>query len=95
MLDQVLGQNELTLDFIPPTIRKVLGPIRTPLLHLSKLHRLFTLYGGMTQRTDAQAFAAEALDILDVRVKLKGEGFEHIPAAEPLVVVSNHPFGVL
>ncbi len=95
MLDQVLQTNELTLDFIPPGLKRVLTPIKTPLLHISKLHRLFTMYGGMTQRSNPLDFAREALDILDVRVKLKGEGFDSIPRSGPLVVVSNHPFGAL
>ena len=85
----------LALDFIPPGVRRVLAPIKTPLLHISRLHRLFTLYSGMTQRANPLDFAREALEILDVQVKLKGQGFENIPRSGPLVVVSNHPFGAL
>lgn len=98
MLDQVLQQSalgELSLDFIPPGLKRVLTPIKTPLMHISKLHRLFGMYSAMTQRSNALDFAREALDILDVRVKMKGEGFDSIPQTGPLVVVSNHPFGAL
>ena len=95
MLDQVFQENTLNLDFIPPATKRLLAPVKTPLLHISKLHRLFTLYSGMKQRTCPLAFAREALDILDVSIKLKGEGFDSIPKTGPLVVVSNHPFGAL
>ncbi|UZP66325.1 lysophospholipid acyltransferase family protein [Desulfovibrio mangrovi] len=95
MLDQVLQQNELSLDFIPPAAKRLLAPATKPLLRLSKLHRLFTLYGNMTQRACPLGFALEALDILNVSIRIKGEGFDSIPGTGPLVVVSNHPFGAL
>jgi putative hemolysin len=41
------------------------------------------------------AFWNEAVRILKIRVELEPERLDHIPRHGPLVVVANHPFGIL
>ncbi len=95
MLDQVLRQADVPLDFLSPGVRRLLAPVKTPLLYISRLNKIFSLYGSMTERESPLAFAREALGLLEVQVRFKGNGLEGVPADGPLVVVSNHPFGAL
>ena len=48
-----------------------------------------------TQVASGAAFAARALEVLDIDVLLSGGCMDDIPSAGPLVVVANHPHGII
>ena len=96
MLENILQSDTLALhNPLPPVARKMLKPFAAPLLHVSKVNTLFSLYDGMARGLSPQAFSSAALDLLGVDVSVRGEGLANMPKEGPLVVVSNHPFGAL
>lgn len=62
---------------------------------LSGRRRLERLYRRYRREPHGEDFWDEALRRLRVRVELGGRGAEAIPPKGPLVVVANHPFGVI
>jgi putative hemolysin len=48
-----------------------------------------------TQRADGRTFAERALRVLDIDVTIAGGGVADIPSSGPLLVVANHPHGIL
>ena len=96
MLENILQSDTLALhNPLSPVARKMLKPFAAPLLHVSKVNTLFSLYDGMARGLSPQAFSSAALDLLGVDVSVRGEGLANMPKEGPLVVVSNHPFGAL
>lgn len=67
--------------------------MRALLSRVTTLTRLGRIYTSVTHDAGAGPFAARALAALGISTAI--EGREHIPAAGPLVVVANHPFGAL
>ncbi len=57
--------------------------------------RLWRLYRDYCNGPPADNFFAEAVARLDLRVRVNQGGLATIPAHGPLVVVANHPFGVV
>ena len=76
------------------------SPLRRRLIklieHVSgqpKLDRLYQTYRQESRATDN--IWAEAIERLGIRLTLKSGDCDGIPKEGPLVIVSNHPFGVL
>jgi len=60
-----------------------------------KLHRMYVDWQMRGQRADESVFDA-ALRLLDVRLQITGEPhLARLPAAGGLLIVANHPFGIL
>jgi putative hemolysin len=60
-----------------------------------RLHQMYCDWQASDQRAEESVFAA-ALRLLDVRLQIEGEGHLHrIPASGGLLIVANHPFGIL
>ena len=60
-----------------------------------RLHQMYCDWQASDQRAEESVFAA-ALRLLDVRLQIEGEGHLHrIPANGGLLIVANHPFGIL
>ena len=58
--------------------------------------RLKRLYRGyQAENLPHSAFWNEAVRLLNLDMRLYGSGFDKIPETGPLVVVANHPYGVL
>lgn len=57
--------------------------------------RLWRLYADYCTGPRAQNFFAEAVDRLAIAVRFDGRHLARIPREGPLVVVANHPFGVV
>jgi len=68
------------------------GPLASAVNHFLQIDRLEDLYA----RTRAEhGFVRRLLDDLQVRTNVTERDFEKIPRTGPVVVVSNHPFGIL
>ena len=63
--------------------------------HVSGKPRLWRLYQSYCEEPAADDFFAEAIRLLELDVRIEGAGLAAIPIAGPLVVVANHPFGVI
>ncbi|HMQ52926.1 MAG TPA: GNAT family N-acyltransferase [Anaerolineae bacterium] len=66
-----------------------------PLENLLLLSRLNQLYQDVSHTRTPQEFLAESLRVLDVQVRVASADRAKIPAAGPVVVVANHPFGLI
>ncbi len=82
-------------SLVPAAALRIPAPLRIPLLHLLGMGRIDSLYRALPQGESPLDFARLALDVLGVSVRAEGQGFEGVPAAGPLVMVANHPFGAL
>lgn len=68
------------------------APLASAVNHLLQIDRLEALYTRARAQT---GFMRRVLDDLDVRVDVTSADVEKIPATGPVVVLSNHPFGIL
>jgi putative hemolysin len=60
-----------------------------------RLHQMYCDWQASGQRSEESVFDA-ALRLLDVRLQIEGEAHLHrIPAQGGLLIVANHPFGIL
>ncbi len=65
-------------------------------LRILKIHDLDRLYGQTLSMGSDQNFSQNLLKTMDVEIDLQGHGFKHIPPqGQPLIIISNHPFGGL
>lgn len=58
-----------------------------------QLKRLYTDYRA--EKLPHEAFWQEVIDRLGLDIRMHGAGLDEIPETGPLVVVANHPYGVL
>lgn len=93
--DPALAHNARPRSLVPAAALRIPAPLRIPLLHLLGMGRIDSLYRALPQGESPLDFARLALDVLGVSVRAEGQGFEGVPAAGPLVMVANHPFGAL
>ncbi len=80
--------------FRGPLKQKLFSPIGRTAEHLLALDRCRRIYAGLSA-SRPEAFCAEVLDVLGVRVGVTSEDLARIPKSGPLVVVANHPFGAV
>src|SRR5688572_21460538 len=60
--------------------------------HLLGLHRVREIY-DRTADTPAASFPARALAALEVSIDLREDDLKRVPAAGPVILAANHPFG--
>lgn len=58
-----------------------------------RVQRLYDQYVG--SRSDGDNFWQSAVEFLQLSVQFNAEGLANIPASGPLIIVANHPYGVL
>jgi putative hemolysin len=63
--------------------------------HITGKPRLRRLYEAYCRGPAAADFFAEAVARLNLKVQVGGAGASAIPRSGPLVVIANHPFGVV
>jgi len=89
------GPFSLPNPFTDP-FRRRLASLALPALERSlSLSTLNAIYAELSERDDGRHFSDKALEALGVRYEVSEEDLSRIPAAGPLVVVANHPFGGL
>jgi len=81
-LESVLPSNK-TLP-VRPVLEKMLG-----------LSRLDLFYSQVTEADASEPFLDRALRLLGVTIDVSDEDLARVPAAGPVVVVANHPFGMV
>jgi len=62
---------------------------------LSGKSRLWSLYEGYRRETRGDDFFEQAIRRLELTVKVNAGGLSSIPATGPLIVIANHPLGVV
>lgn len=70
-------------------------PVIERLLSVSKLNRLYEHAREPGRDVAGRSFFQAALDTLAIRYQLSDDELTKIPAEGPVVVVANHPFGVI
>lgn len=76
--------------------RHLPAPLRAPLLYLSGLQSLSTLYDTLPHNVPPSRFAHLALEALGITTNLHGVDLQTLPPqGRPLIIVANHPFGAL
>lgn len=93
MLRRDIDEPKVDLDFISPKVKRILAPIKKPLMHVTRIDNLFSIYGDIAERDTPLDFCRGALERLNITVEAQGTGLSDLPVDKPLVVVSNHPFG--
>jgi putative hemolysin len=66
-----------------------------PLENLLCFPRLNALYQHVSHTTTPQDFLNASLHLLNIQIEVTPEDKTRIPVTGPLVVVANHPFGVI
>ena len=96
MISRATGSSVLTppFRFDPPDddrmASRLMGRLRGPLESLFGFPVLNDVYAGAAP---AERFCERALEILGVRARVSDADLSLVPAAGPLIVVANHPFG--
>ncbi len=81
--------------FLDPSVRSLLAPVAPALERLLMLDRLREAFGASLGGVpDGNAFGALLVE-LGVRYHVHPDDLARIPAAGPLAIVANHPFGML
>ncbi len=62
---------------------------------LSGKARLWTLYDGYRRASTGDDFFEQAIRRLELTVKINAGGLSAIPETGPLIVIANHPLGVI
>ncbi len=62
---------------------------------LSGKPKLWGLYQAYRRDTDTEDFFSEAVRRLGLKVQINADGLDDLPADGPLIVIANHPFGVV
>ncbi len=79
-------------SWLPPLTQTALT--RT-LEDLSRITEMNAIYARLPEERQGTAFFTEALRALQISVSADAEELAHIPAEGPVVLVANHPFGMI
>lgn len=92
-----LDNNPFCLDWAAPhpALQSPTAILARSVEHLLQLSRLNRLYGALKQSDDSRYFPDRALDLLNVRADTQAADWAVFPRHGPVVVVANHPSGVV
>ncbi len=86
---------ELNLSFaadLPVWQQKVVNVIEHG---IGKNHLVKTYRTLIDKNQGPESFWDDVIDTLGLKISTLGKGFEGIPATGPLVIIANHPFGMM
>jgi len=86
---------ELPVQFDGPLRGKLADPIKSALEKFLLLRRLDQFYAEVTGGDCELHFIERVLKALEVSYEIGKDDFSRVPIEGPLVVVANHPFGML
>jgi len=91
-----IADDPFSLEQLPasPLPRAALAAARPVLSWLLRLHELRRLYAKTRHGSGSRSFEQRALDVLEIRTSA-GRTATAIPKSGPLIIVANHPHGVL
>jgi len=78
-----------------PLTQKVLPWLESPLEHLLAIRQVNSLYAKLDSTVDSHAFLDQILKTLNVNHLISASDFAKIPKTGPVIVVANHPFGMI
>ena len=58
-----------------------------------KLEKLYSQYSK--NNNNPRAFWSDILNVMNIRFKNKSKNKIHIPKNDPLMIIANHPFGII
>jgi putative hemolysin len=90
-----LPQFRLSAMVSHPVPRKVFSVIGSPIEKLLAFDRINAMYLDLVGGTDDRDFLTRSMELLGLRYDLPQEELERIPKEGSLVLVANHPFGVV
>ncbi len=79
----------------PSRAGQLLGRCGAPVSHLLQVDTLNRIYSRIRGGASGVAFAEQTLEALDVSVEAVAEDLARVPREGPLVLVANHPHGML
>ena len=85
----------LVSPFGDPFRHTLFSLVKKPLAKLLRLDTLNAMYSELHEKGSDAPFIEQAMDALGVTFNVDGQPVSRIPKTGPLVVVCNHPFGVL
>ena len=86
---------ELTAPFEGPLRRKLAAPVKTALERVLLLKKLGQFYADVARGDSEAHFIEKVLEALDVSYEIGKDDFANVPREGPLVVVANHPMGMV
>lgn len=84
------SSREQTLDLLPP-----LGWGSEIAKRALKLDRIEEIHSALSKECDPRFFATRAVERLGVQPDLDAGDLNRVPATGPVLIVANHPFGLL
>ncbi len=85
----------LRSPFTDPVRKSFFSVMKKPLSKVLRIETLNALYSDMHLDNADSSFIDRAIDKLGIQFSVDGQPVHRIPKSGPIVVVSNHPFGVL
>lgn len=94
-IEQELPRFRLSQMVTHPVPKKVLGMIGSPIEKLFSFDRINDLYVDLMSQADDRDFLTRSMECLGLRYEVSPEDLERIPTRGALVLVANHPYGLV
>ncbi len=85
----------LTGSVFPDLFKNTPAPLRKFLQTALGLDEIDKLYAQARASANGQSLSRSVLDLLHVHVNIDDRDVQRVPSSGPIVLVSNHPFGLL
>lgn len=86
----------LRSPYSDPVRNLLFSALKKPLSRLLRLEDLNAMYAGLKEQGRGdEAFLDQCMELLGISANLPEDALSRIPAKGPLMVVANHPFGVV